>query len=244
MQTICIVEGSTVKRLTLGVVTGVSLIAVAACHDSVTSPESNNSDLSLRYGLSNPPPPPIDTGATGSFVATQDLRAPSTPKFLQPHYSIVQTSSPTEVQRIVLSAPRTKRFDFFQTTSFFSVPITYLWNPTKKSGYVHFSNDPDGVSASSNGMIKNNNGKLSGKGKLQIETDEGLLVIDLSSLQVPPSSLGCPVPDTFDAPTNTGPVCFSFFFASATLYPPVGDPIEGTVQMDPGCTPESCVIIE
>lgn len=230
------------KRLTLGVVTGVSLIAVAACHDSVTSPESNNSDLSLRYGISNPPPPPIDTGATGSFQFAE-LRAPSTPKFLQPRFSIVQ-SSPVEIQRQILSAPRAKRFDFAQSPFFFSVPITYLWNPTRNSGYVHFSNDPDGVSASSNGMIKNNHGKLSGKGTLQIETDGGLLVIDLSSLQVPPSTLGCPAPETFDAPTNTGPVCFSFFFASATLYPPVGDPIEGTAQMDPGCTPESCEIIE
>jgi hypothetical protein len=231
-----------VTRVSLAAVAAVALIGAAACKDAVTSPE-NSSDLTPRYDVGNPPPPPIDTGATGSFLSSiPELRAPSTSKFLQPRYSIVQ-SSPTESRQAIVAAPRAPRFDFSQSPFFFSVPITYLFNPTKNAGYIHFSNDPDGVNSSANGMIKNNHGKLSGKGKLQIQTDAGLLVIDLSSIQQPPSFLGCPIPETF-APTNVGDVCFSLFFDHATLYPPVGDPIEGSAQMEPGCTPESCEIIE
>ena len=225
------------KRVSLAVVAAVAIVGVVACQDAVTSPESNNSDLTLRYGISNPPPPPIDTGARGSF-SFADLRAPSAPKFLQPRYTIVQSLSPAP-QRTILGTPRAPKLDAFQSPFGFNVPVTYLWNPTRSSGYLHFSNDPDGVNASSNGMIKNNHGKLSGKGTLQIQTDVGLLVIDLSSLDPSQSSLGCPVPDINAAPSNDGQVCFHLFFTHATLYFTDDGSEEGTAEMDPGCPPDN-----
>jgi hypothetical protein len=220
-----------------------ALIGAAACKDAVTSPE-NNSDLALRYGISNPPPPPIDTGASGFFSAA-DLRAPSTPKFLQPRFTIVQSSSPAERQKLsILAAPRAHRFSLSQSPFLFSVPVTYFFNPTLNDGYLHFSNDPDGVNASSNGMIKNHQGVLSGKGTLQIQTDQGLLVIDLSSIQQPPSFLGCS-PPTFGAPTSPGGVCFHLFFSQATLFFTLGGSENGSAQMDPNCPPENdaCFIL-
>jgi hypothetical protein len=231
MQTICIAEDSIVKRVSLAVLTAVALIAVAACQDA-TSP-GNTNDLAIRSRLSsNPPPPPIDTGATGSFIPATTLRADPTPKFFGPQYSIFQSASPT--QRTTISkAPSRRAFDFTQNSFFFTVPITYLFNPTSKSGYIHFTNDPDGVSSSSNGMIKNHNGVLSGKGTLEIQTEEGLLVINLASVQQPPSFQGCGAPETFDAPTqNAGGVCFTLYFTDATL-----DGVQGSVSMNPGCDP-------
>lgn len=230
------------NRVSLAVVTAATLIAVAACQDAVTSP-GNSSDLTLRYGVSNPPPPPIDTGARGFFSPASDLRAPSTPKFLQPRYSIVQSLSPAP-QRTVFGAPNTPNFlqprfsIVYQSPGGFNVPVTYFFNKTSNDGYLHFSNDPDGVNASSNGMIKNHKGVLSGKGMLQITTGEGgLLVIDLSSLG-PGSFLGC-TPSEFNAPTNNGGVCFSLFFESATYFPPSGPPVQGSVEMDPSCPPDN-----
>lgn len=228
MQTICITEGSIVKRVSLAVA-AVALLGAAACQDAVTSPQPGD----LRFfRTSNPPPPPIDTGSTGSFVPATDLRAPSTPRILQPRFSIVQSSSPAQRTKFSVFAPPNRRaFDFTQNSFFFSVPITYLFNPTSKAGYIHFSNDADGVNSSSNGMIKNKNGVLSGKGTLQIQTTEGLLVIDLSSIEQPPSFQGCTAGP--DAPTqNDGGVCFFLHFDSATL-----DGVPGSVNMSPGCDP-------
>jgi len=219
-----------VNRVSLAAVAAIALIGAAACQDAVTSPQPGDLRLALRS--SNPPPPPIDTGSTGSFQPNATLRAPSTPQFLQPRYSIVQSSSPSQRTKFsILGAPTHQRFDFTQNSFFFSVPITYLFNPTSKSGYIHFSNDPDGVNSSSNGMIKNHNGVLSGKGTLEIQTNEGLLVIDLSSIEQPPSFQGCSAGP--DAPTqNDGGVCFFLHFSSATL-----DGVPGSVDMNPGCDP-------
>jgi hypothetical protein len=231
--------GLIVTRVSLAVVAGLALIGAAACKDAVTSP-GNSSDLTLRYGISNPPPPPIDTGASGFFSAA-DLRAPVTPKFLQPRYSIVQSSSPVERQKLsILAPPGAHRFSLSQNPFLFSVPVTYFFNPTSRDGYLHFSNDPDGVNASSNGMIKNHLGVLSGKGMLQIQTTGGgLLVIDLSSIQQPPSFLGCGTETAGPAATNNGGVCFHLFFSQATFFPPTGPPQQGSAQMDPSCPPEN-----
>jgi hypothetical protein len=190
--------GVIVKRVVLA--TLALVIGAAACQDAVTSPQLG-SNLSLRYRLSNPPPPPIDTGATGSFAATQSALSFS-----------VQASA----------------------TCFFHIPVTYFFDPTANSGYLHFSsNQAEGATASSNGMVKYAHGSLSGKGTLEIIIpDCGRLVIDLSSIQQPPSSLGCPPPEIGGAVTE-GLVCFDLFFDHATLYPTEGPPEEGSVNMDP-----------
>jgi len=220
-----------VNRVSLAAVAAIALIGAAACQDAVTSPGSSN-DLTLRYRIAgNPPPPPIDTGANGTFIAAT-LRAEPTPRSLGPRYSIFQSSSPAQKTKFSVSAPPTRgAFVFTQTAINFNLPITYFFNPTSHSGYVHFSNDPDGVNSSSNGMIKEKNGVLSGKGTLTIDVVGGPLIIDLSSLVQEDSFLGCP---SGDAPTqNNGGVCFHFTFSSATL-----NGVPGSVDMRPGCSPE------
>lgn len=189
--------GVIVKRVVLA--TLALVIGAAACQDAVTSPQLG-SNLSLRYRVSNPPPPPIDASATGSFTTS--------------------SASSFSVQA--------------STTCSFNIPVTYFFDPTANSGYLHFSsNQPDGATASSNGMVKYAHGSLSGKGTLEvIIPDCGRLVIDLSSIQQPPSSLGCPLPEIGGAVTE-GLVCFHLFFDHATLYPTEGDPEEGSVNMDP-----------
>ena len=231
MQTICIMEDSIVTRVSLAAVAAVALIGAAACKDAVTSPE-NSSDSALRYRIvGNPPPPPIDTGANGSFTPATTLRAEPTPRFFGPQYSIFQSASPTR-RTSISRVPTRGALDFQQTAFNFNLPITYFFNKTSNDGYVHFSNDPDGVNSSSNGMVTNHGGVLSGKGTLTIETFEGTLIIDLSSLVQQDSFLGCSV-ETTDAPTNNGGVCFHFSFSSATL-----NGVPGSVDMRPGCSPE------
>ncbi len=219
------------NRVSLASLAAVALIGAAACQDAVTSPGSTN-DLTLRYRISNPPPPPIDTGANGSFTSTT-LRADPSPRFLGPRYSIFQSGSPAQKTKFSVLAPPTRgALDFAQSSENFNIPITYLFNPTSLFGYVHFSNDPDGVNSSSNGMIKNNNGVLSGKGTLTLDVPGGPLIIDLSSLVPEDSFLGCEVETIGGAPTNNGGVCFHFFFSSATLNGALG-----SVEMRPGCSP-------
>ncbi len=176
-------------------------------------------------------PPPIDTGANGSFTPTPTLRADPSPRFLGPRYSIFQSGSPAQKTKFTVFAPPTRGAADFQQNSFFiSIPITYFFNPTSTDGYIHFSNDPSGVNSSSDGMIKNKGGVLSGKGTLTIQTNDGLLVIDLSSILQPPSFQGCPVGEA--AAQNAGGVCFELKFSSATL-----DGVPGSVDMIPGCDP-------
>lgn len=218
------------KRVSLAAVAAIALIGAAACQDAVTSP-ANSNDLALRYRVvGNPPPPPIDTGANGSFTPSPTLRVEPTPRFFGPRYSIFQSASPTR-RTSISRAPTRGALDFQQTSFNFNIPITYFFDKTSNDGYVHFSNDPDGVNSSSNGMIKNKNGVLSGKGTLTIETADGTLIIDLSSLVQEDSFLGCSVET--DAPTNNGGVCFHFSFSSATL-----NGVPGSVDMRPGCSPE------
>ncbi len=185
------------KRVSLAALTGFALIGAAACQDALTSPQLA-ADARYEREAGNPPPPPIDTGATGSFFATE-----------------------TET--------------FFQTLSNFSIPVTYMFNKTGNSGFLHFSSDDaNGVDASSNGMVKfNAPADFSGKGTVEIQTDEGLLVIDLESVNDALS---------FFAPCGGESSCFHVVFDHATLFPPEGPPIEGTAVIDPGCPPdnESC----
>lgn len=183
--------GVIVKRVVLA--TLALVIGAAACQDAVTSPQLG-SNLSLRYRVSNPPPPPIDASATGSFT----------------------TSSASSFS--------------IQASCSFHIPVTYFFDPTANSGYLHFSsNQADMATASSNGMVKYAHGSLSGKGTLEIITDCGLLVIDLSSIQQPPSFIGCR--SEFSAASPSGPpqVCFHLEFSMATLD---GVPVSPVV-MDP-----------
>jgi hypothetical protein len=185
-----------------------AIIAAAACQDAVTSPQNA---AELRDAVaSNPPPPKIDTGATGRFQPAATLRTQPT-GLLQPRFT-------------VSGAPRATAFDFEQNAFFFSVPVDYLFNPTQNAGHLHFQNDPNGVDASSNGMVKYSHGDFSGKGILTIETNEGTLIIYLASVNDALSQFG---------PCGDGP-CFHVFFDHATL-----DGVDGTVDMETGCSPSA-----
>jgi len=236
-----------VTRVSLAALATLALLGAAACQDAITSPQGNT-DLSLRLRVSNPPPPPADTGASGSFIGTT-LRAEPTGKLLQPRFSIQQgfgpMATPSRPSFLVSHAPTSGPANSFQSSTFFHIPITYFFSPAGANGYIHFSSDHDnGVNSSSNGMLKVKNGIISGKGKLTIETFDGVVVIDLSSVQQPPSFIGCGPPEIGEAPTTPGGVCFELFFTEATFTPTGGEPIEGSVQMEPGCPPdnESCFI--
>lgn len=228
-------------RVSLAALATLALLGAAACQDATTSPSQNGAEL--RYGLSNPPPPPIDTGAGGSFFAA-NLRAEPSGGLLQPRYSIQQSFAqrlaPARPRFRVGGVPASGPAFSLQTSTFFRIPVTYLFNPTLLNGYVHFtSDDENGVNSSSNGMVKVKKGIVSGKGKLTIELADGVLVIDLGSVQQPPSFIGCITEIGPDQLSGPGGVCFELFFADATFTPTGGDPIEGSVDMSPACPPDN-----
>ena len=79
-------------RVSLAALATLALLGAAACQDAITSPQGSI-DSSLRLRVSNPPPPPADTGASGSFLGTT-LRAEPSGKLLQPRFSIQQGFGP------------------------------------------------------------------------------------------------------------------------------------------------------
>jgi hypothetical protein len=204
-----------VKRLSLAALATLAILSAAACQDAVTSPQLSD----LRNGLSsNPPPPPVETIATGSFFGTSiDVVGSPTFSGFQPRFSIQQSGGIG--QRLDVSA---------SVVCPFSIPVRFLYNPTEGNGYVHFESDDNGVIASSNGMVKYKKGDFSGKGSLEILVEGcGLIVIDLASVN-DANSFFC----TNDAN------CFNLFFDDALLYP-CGNtedcsPIEGTADMSGG----------
>ncbi len=117
----------------------------------------------------------------------------------------------------------------------FDIPITYLVNPTDNSGYVHFNdNSATCTNSASNGSVKMHDGILTGNGLVTIQGADGTLVIDLASIQSPPSFIGCGKRGIGQASSSSlGGVCFDLFFTQATFTPTDGDPISGSVNMDP-----------
>ncbi len=188
-----------------------AVIVAAACQEIPTSPQATTEAAVLAARVSNPPPPPIDTGAAGSF--TPDASAASV--------------------RAAAASGGT-----VGSSAFFTVGVRYFVSPTDNSGYIHFRNDSN--NNGSGGSIKVRNGVVSGNGFLTLNLTDGVLRIDLSSVQQPPSFVGCSfVPG--DAPTqNGGGVCFSLFFSSATFTPTGGSPIQGSVQLFPSFTVIPC----
>jgi hypothetical protein len=171
--------GVIMKRVSLA---ALALIGAAGCQDAVTSPQLGT-DSNLRYAVSNPPPPPIDGRANGSFCCVSTSVTP---------LSSIQQSSGFRFS-VEGSSLRGPAFTVQPTCTSFSLPFTYLFNKQTQSGYVHFSNDPDNaVASSANGMVRFAHGDFSGAGTLEIETDCGLIVIDLSSVLDNSSFFGQP----------------------------------------------------
>jgi hypothetical protein len=200
------------KRVSLA---ALALIGAAGCQDALTSPQLG-ADSNLRYAVSNPPPPPIDGRANGSFCCVSTSVTPSS--------SIQQSSGfRFSVQGSSLRGPA---FTVQSGCTSFFVPFTYLFNKQTNAGFVHFSNDPDNaVSSSANGMVKFAYDDFSGAGTLQIQTECGLIVIDLSSVNDNSSFFGGSFPG------------FNLLFDSALFYE-CGDtscePIEGSADIFTG----------
>jgi hypothetical protein len=208
-----------------------AVIGVAACQE-VTSP-STEADLTVRNALrSNPPPPPIDTGA--SFFQSAFL-----------------TSAPTglrmpAVRTNMLSAPtigfRNAEVVCDGNINNGTVPLRHFFNKTNQTGWDHFESDCDnGVDATAGAATDFHRGVITGRGTLTINTYAGTLVVDLSSVDSDASSMGpCQgfiigdlAPDGVHpaavAPADTG--CFDLKFDNVTL--------DG-VQVGPYRFEESC----
>lgn len=206
------------KRVSLAALATLALIGASACQDAVTSPQFG---AELRNGVSYPPPPPEQLTANGSFCCEETIPSsvqqtswfqPSTSKKSSGFHPALRFS----VQGSSLSRPA---FTVQPGCTSFSIPATYMFNEKSKAGYVHFSDDPDNaVNSSSNGLVKFAHGDFSGHGTLEIETDCGLIVIDLSSVNDGSSFFG----GQFAG--------FDLFFDTALLYL--------------GCPDKSCVPIE
>ena len=188
-------------------------LGIAACNEIATSPQTQSgSDIVARYRLSNPPPPPIDTGATGYFSpngSTTNLMTSRAPSLT---VSVSGLGGPS----------------FALSPFYFDIPVTYFLNKTDNAGFLHFGGNARG------GDVKYKKGNLSGKGILSLETGGGVLTIDLSSLQQPPSFFGCGSEVIGEAATSSGGgVCFGLYFSSATFTPPGGPTYQGSVNLFP-----------
>lgn len=207
------------------------IIGAVACQEvSAPTPSNSSSGPALRFRVSNPPPPPIDTGATGSFSATQQSVPAS-----------IQQSSPFGMNLSILrSVPSAPSFAFDQQLYSFSLPVVYFFDKTTNSGYLKFGSDPENsVLAPTNGAIKYSKGTFSGKGIVEIQVTGGVLAIDLSSI-LATSLFGCPpIVPSVSAPGGPPAACFHLEFGQATFTPTGGSAQEGTAQMDPGCPPDN-----
>jgi hypothetical protein len=200
-----------VKRWSSAALAAAALVAVTACQDTITSPQAGPE---LRFA-SNPPPPPADGFAEGVFCPAGDCAAPNA----------VQTAG----------ALRT--FSFASSCEAFTIPVKYMFNLPQLNGWVHFRDDPaNGIDVGPNGMVKQHDTTIEGKGKLVVTCGENTtLTIDLSSITgttgVPPSFIGCPSDlNAAGPPTGVPLVCFQFFFQDATLSD--GETtVEGSVEM-------------
>jgi hypothetical protein len=209
-----------------------AVIGAIACQEVATSPEAGT-DLTVRYRVSNPPPPPIDTGASLSFDAS--------PTFALQSRSI----SPTATGDCDGLVPGTGVI----------IPVTYLFDPTTNTGYLHPKSSPvDSQSTSANGMIRMRSDKngvqhFDGKGSVTIIIDGCPLVVNLASVTDAGSSFGeCTPPVIGDiAPQATPPRpggCFVLHFDEVLLD---GEDIGGAnMNASPECSelgpepPSSC----
>jgi hypothetical protein len=210
-------QGVQVKRVPLAVLA--LIIGATACQEFATSP-NKGSDPNVEYRLSNPPPPPIDTGAAFGFTGLQTNVVQSFPSGVLGSVQI----DPSHIgvrNSLSLNGP-------------FIVPVTYMLNADGSSGYLHFHDAPD-IDADANGMVKLDNTGFSGKGFVTFNTDAGPLVVDLSSVLQSSSFAGCgglfTAAPLSSAAARPDSFCFQVTFGNATLN---GDPV-GPVFVTAAC---------
>lgn len=198
------------------------VIVAAACQDALTSPQLNSD---LKYGLSsNPPPPPIDTGARGQWLAGALLRANPTPKFLQPRFSIIQAEA-TQQRTTLFGLPSAVAQVVVIDASDFFLPVKYTLSKDGTDGELQFLTLKNSKAVLKTCKVTMVNGFFTGKGTLTIQTNLGLLVIDCSSVQQYPLS--------YFERCGLGDRCFHVVFGDATL-----DGVPGHVNVITSCDPD------
>lgn len=216
------------KRLSPAVLAVLALIGAAACQDAVTSPQLSVDVEGQLANASNPPPPPIDTGARGRFRPGTSLRAEPTPRFFQPRFSIVQSTLP-QPRSTVLGLPRRLRNDIVIDAFDFFIPVKYELNKKRDNGHVDFKKIKHSKAILKECNVHWEHGVFKGHGTLKIQTEQqGLLVIDCESVNQDESFME-PCGDGF----TVGERCFHLVFDVATLD---GDP--GSVEMITSCDPD------
>ena len=205
-----------------------AVITAVACQEIATAPQCAADLATSDARISNPPPPPLDTGAVGGIA--------------------IATFAPTSNTSAARSLPAAPGWEHFtgaqqalQSAAFFTIPVTYLFNPVGNAGYLHFHSDAaNDVDADANGMVKLQDGTFSGKGFIIIETFEGTVVIDLSSVSQSSAFAGCgeevPSITAAAAPARPDSLCFRVEFDDVTLD---GVPVEGGATFFPGCYPRA-----
>lgn len=199
------------------------VIGVAACQEMTTAPASSP-DLRVQSArFSNPPPPPIDTGA-GVGVSFEA----ATTRLVDP-FSIRSSILDNGV-RGGSSSVNASATQFL----FFVIPVTYLFNPNGSSGYLHFHDDANNdIDSDANGTVKFQKGDFDGKGKVTIQTSFGPIVINLASVNDGASTFeGCSenIPSVAAA-ARPDSFCFQVTFDDVTVN---GVPA-GPVTMSPSC---------
>lgn len=203
------------------------VIGAVACQEVATSPESGaTANLTPRY-RGNPPPPPIDTGATFSFGAQT--------------FSSLGQSSPWASRFSIRLASALQEPNCEGTPTDVTVPVRYMFDPAGNNGYLHFLSDANtDVQADANGVVKMKDGHFTGKGTVEVLIDGCVLVIDLSTVTDQSSFETCPdssefVPEAQDPRPEGG--CFTLFFDDGASFD--GETFfDAMVRPDPLCDPE------
>jgi len=211
-----------------------SAIAAAACQEIATSPQVSADIGPQSERLSNPPPPPIDTGALGSIGGglAETFMAPVANRSALPAAPGFERFAGSS-QSVVLHPPH-------PTSITFVVPATYLLNKGGLSGYLHFAdNDDEGVDSDPNGMVHMNRGTFSGKGKITIRRGDDVYVIDLASVNSASSYFeDCPAggsyPEAGPPEENRGGRCFKVKFNAVYLNDAL---LPGGATFTPTCYP-------
>jgi len=213
------------------------VIAAVACQETATSPDEvvDLTPNSERFG--NPPPPPIDTGASFSLQPTA-YRSPT----WQPTYSMKLVG----YQDDCLLDPET---DFILLPT---VPVTYMYDPAGNGGYLHFSDAPFlGIDTDANGMVRMRDTTeagdfigqdFTGKGKVRFIYQNCEFVINLENVSDTESHFGECGPNvdlTQDPPEGRDQGCFVVTFEDIEFE---NEPTMVDVTMFPApppCDPDS-----
>jgi len=169
---------------------------------------------------------------TFSALANPSLRAEPTPRFFGPRFS-VQQSLPSQPRTTIIGGPRTLTNDIVIDAFDFFLPVQYDLDKRLLNGHVIFKRIKHSKAVIKTCHVDLHHGtELTGHDKLTIQTEQGLLVIDCASVEQPPTSY-------MERCGTTGDErCFHLVFGSAILYPPVGDPIEGSAEVITSCDPD------